>query len=785
MLVTSALPYVNADIHLGYMVETIQTDIWVRFQRLRGHRCLYVCADDTHGTATMIRARREGRTEAELLAEVQEAHERDLRDFGISLDNFGSTHSPESEKLCGEIWAKIRAAGLVKSESVEQLFDAEEGVFLADRFVRGTCPQCGAEDQPGDNCSKCGVTYSPAELIDPKSTLSGATPEIRDAEHLFIQLEKLRPFLEEWTAGSGALQPEINNYLQGHFLAAKDEEGKTKPLKDWDISRPAPYFGFEIPDAPGNYWYVWFDAPIGYIASTQQWCDKNGGDLDDWWRSADCEVHHFIGKDITYFHTLFWPGMLKTAGFSLPTKVMVHGFLTVDGEKMSKSKGTFVNARAYLNHLDPAYLRYYYASKLSSKVDDFDLSLDDFVTKVNTDLVGKVVNLASRTAKFVQKTGLSAEYPKNHVNAMPTKVHGAHNVATTGSPPDDGLFSQAAQASKSIERHYERCDYSAAMREIMSLADRANAFIEFCKPWEIAKLSPENSASYFMSAWEKALNASRSGLAKYFKYLGTAPEFELSSNEKTPAGCASEKALQDICTIGLNLYRQIVIYLAPVLPRLAEQTGELLGDPITHWDQAQEPLVGTPVAKFQHLMQRVEPTKVQAMMDESKPEAAEASPGQPGATATGSNGASAPGADADGSPEVSEALAAALAKYDDGPEPLAAEPLAEECVFDDFMKIDLRIARVVEAGPVEGADKLLQLTLSLGGGVTRNVFAGLKKAYQPEDLVGRLVMYVANLAPRKMKFGVSTGMVAASGPGGEEVFLLSPDEGAKPGQRVH
>lgn len=689
LLVTSALPYANGPIHLGHLVEYLQTDIWVRFQKLQGNRCVYVCADDTHGTAIMIRARAEGRTEVELIADMQRQHEADFSDFLVEFDNYGSTNSPENEKLCSQLWASIREAGLVKEKEIEQLFDPEAGTFLADRFVRGTCPSCGATDQPGDNCSKCASTYTPAELVDPKSTLSGATPEVRKAAHLFIELEKLHPFLREWVEASGALQPEIANYLKGHFLGPAE---KPLELRDWDISRPAPYFGFEIPDSPGNFWYVWFDAPIGYIASTQQWCDKQGEALDDWWRSEDCEVHHFLGKDITYFHTLFWPGMLKTASFSLPTKVHIHGFLTVDGEKMSKSKGTLVNARTYLKHLDPQPLRYYYASKLSSKVDDFDLTLDDFVTKVNTDLIGKVVNLASRTAKFVQKTGLSAEYPD-----------------------DGGLFAAGAAAAKEIAAAYEACEYSQAMRLILALADKANPFVEENKPWELRK-DPEQA-----------------------------------------------QRLQDLCTIALNLYRQIAIYLAPVLPKLAEQTGELLNDPITSWDQAQTPLAGTPVAKFKHLMQRIETDKVQKMMDDSKEEAAAAA-----------------------STNEPEALAPGPAdKWNDGPEPLEAEPLAEECVYDDFTKVDLRVARVVEANHVEGANKLLQLTLSLGGGETRNVFAGIKKAYAPEDLVGRLVMYVANLAPRKMKFGVSTGMVAASGPGGEEVFLLSPDEGAKVGQRVH
>lgn len=694
LLVTSALPYANGPIHLGHLVEYLQTDIWVRFQKLQGSRCVYVCADDTHGTAIMIRARQEGRSEEALIADMQRQHEADFAQFLIEFDNYGSTHSDENRRLCGELWGAIRRAGLVKEQEVQQLFDPEAGTFLADRFVRGTCPKCGAVDQPGDNCSVCGSAYSPADLVDPKSTLSGATPELRGAAHLFIELEKLHGFLREWVDSSGALQPEIANYLKGHFLGPAE---KPLALRDWDVSRPAPYFGFEIPDAPGNFWYVWFDAPIGYLASTQQWCDRQTAEgksekLDGWWKNPECEVHHFIGKDITYFHTLFWPGMLKTAGLSLPTKVHIHGFLNVDGEKMSKSKGTFITARTYLNHLDPQALRYYFASKLSSRVDDFDLALDDFVNKVNADLVGKVVNLASRTAKFVETTGLSAEYPD-----------------------DVGLFAQAADAGAEIAAAYERCDYSHAMRLILACADRANPFVEANKPWELRK-APANS-----------------------------------------------QRAQDVCTIGLNLFRQIAIYLAPVLPKLAQQAGELLGDPITSWDQSQTPLVGTRVAKFQHLMQRVEPEKVQAMIEETK-------------EANGEPEASAPGEAAGTGPAD---------KWNDGPGPLEAEPLAPECDFDDFLKIDLRIARVVEAKHVEGADKLLQLTLSLGGGVTRNVFAGIKKAYEPEKLVGRLVMYVANLAPRKMKFGLSTGMIAASGPGGEEVFVLSPDDGAKPGQRVH
>jgi len=681
LLVTSALPYANGPIHIGHLVEYLQTDIWVRFQKLRGNECRYMCADDTHGTAIMIRARQENRSEAELITETQAEHERDFADFGIEFDNYGSTNDEENLALCESMWHAIREAGLVAEKEVEQLFDVEEGTFLADRFVRGTCPKCKTPNQPGDNCSSCGHAYNPAELIDSVSILSGTKPEVRTAKHLFIELEQLHDFLNEWTQSGGHLQPEIANYLKGHFLG--------EPLRDWDISRPAPYFGFEIPDFPGNYWYVWFDAPIGYMASTQQWCAKNGQKFDDWWRSADCEIHHFLGKDITYFHTLFWPSMLKTAGYSLPTKVHIHGFLTVGGEKMSKSKGTLVKARTYLNHLEPSFLRYFYAAKLSSKVDDIDLSLEEFVVKVNTDLVGKFVNLASRSAKFVAEMGLSAEYPD-----------------------DGGLFEDAAAAGDAIAAAYEACDTSRAMRQIMALADRANPFVEENKPWELRK------------------DAERQG------------------------------ELQDVCTVALNLFRQLAIYLQPVLPRLAEQTGELLNNSITHWDQAKTPLVGTPVAKFSHMLKRVEEKDVSAMIEESKEEEQTAS-------------------------NVDQVDAVSTDSWNDGGDALAAEPLAEECSFDEFLKVDLRVARVVEAEHVEEARKLLKLKISLGGGNYRQVFAGIKAAYEPEKLVGRLVVCVANLAPRQMKFGLSEGMVIASGPGGSEVYVLSPDEGAVPGQRVH
>ena len=679
ILVTAALPYANGPIHLGHLVEYIQTDIWARFQRLRGHEVLFVCADDTHGTAIMLRAQKEGRSEDEVIAESSEAHQRDFAGFGVSFDNYGSTHSEENRKLCGEIWQTIRDAGLVKTKEIEQLFDAEKGTFLADRFVTGTCPKCGKTDQAGDNC-ECGHTYAPVELIDPVSALSGTKPEVRNANHLFIELEQLREFLTDWTQNGDSLQPEVANYIKGQFLG--------DDLRDWDISRPAQYFGFEIPDSPGDYWYVWFDAPIGYIASTQQWCDKNGQQLDDWWKNEDCEVHHFIGKDIIYFHTLFWPGMLKTAGFNLPTKVRIHGFLTVDGEKMSKRKGTFVKAETYLKHLDPAALRYFYASKLGPRLDDIDLNLEEFQSKVDTDLVNKVVNLASRCAKFLKPTGLSAQWPD-----------------------DGGLFQQAADSADEIAQAYEDCDYNKAMRLILAAADRANPFIENAAPWVLKK----------------------------------------------EEGKAQE--LQDVCTVAINLFRQLAIFLAPVLPDLAEKTGELLGDPITSWDQAQSPLLGTQINKFKHMMKRIDPKDVQKMTEETKAD-------QDAEATTG-------------------AMSELAAKYNDSPQHLIDKPLTEECTFDDFIKVDLRVARVLQASHVEGADKLLQLTLGLGGDEQRNVFAGIKSAYDPADLEGRLVVMVANLKPRKMRFGMSEGMVcAAGGPEATEIYLLDPDDGAQPGQRV-
>jgi methionyl-tRNA synthetase len=679
ILVTSALPYVNGHIHIGHLVEHIQTNIWVRFQRLRGHEVAYFCGADTHGTATMIAARKAGKPESEIIAEQSKAHVDDLGGFDVAFDHYGSTDSPANRALVGEFWASLRRGGHVAERDVTQLFDPVAGTFLADRFVKGTCPKCRTPDQYGDSCDKCGATYAPTDLIDARSTLSGAKPELKTAKHFFVQLEAFRAFLEEWTQRAGALDPSIARWLKGAFLI----EGEA--LRDWDVSRPAPYFGFEIPDAPGHFFYVWLDAPVGYIAATKEWCDARGDDYRRWWRDPSTEIHHFIGKDIVYFHTLFWPAMLKAAGYSLPRTVRIHGMLTVDGDKMSKSKGTFIRARTYLDHLDPSYLRYYFAAKLSASADDIDLNFKELTDKVNSDLVGKVVNLASRTARFVPR--LAAAYPD-----------------------DGGLFAQGAAAAEEIAAAYEAADTARAMRLIMGLADRANEYVERAAPWAL---------------------------------------------KKDPAK-ASE--LERACTVSLNLFRQLAVYLAPVLPRLAEQAGALFGRPITGWADAAAPVVGVAIAPFARMLDRVEPAQVAAMIDASK----EAQP------------VSTPAAD---QPTTS------AAPVDDGAA-LAAEPLAATIAFEDFAKVDLRVARVLTAEEVPGAKKILKLTLSLGA-EQRTVFAGIKTAYTPAQLAGRLVVFVANLAPRQMSFGTSEGMVIAAGPGGAEIFVLSPDAGAKPGQRIH
>jgi methionyl-tRNA synthetase len=724
ILVTAALPYANGHIHLGHLVEYIQTDIWVRFQKLRGNKCIYLCADDTHGTAIMIRARQEGRSEEALIAEMKQAHERDFAGFEIQFDNYGSTNSTENREYCEKIWRGLRKyePSLILEKEVSQLFDTTAGTFLADRFVKGTCPKCGSPDQYGDSCDNCGSTYSPSDLKDPVSTISGTKPELRNAKHLFVRIEWLHGFLTEWTQNSGKweitdesdrhLQPEVANYLKGHFLG--------EPLRDWDVSRPAPYFGFEIHDSPGNFWYVWFDAPIGYMASLAEWCEKHDEEFDDWWPHGNdagrraVEIHHFIGKDITYFHTLFWPAMLHAAKFKLPTKVHIHGFLTVGGEKMSKSKGTFIRGRTYLEHLDPAYLRYYYASKLNSKVDDVDLNLDEFVLRVNSDLVGKVVNLASRTARFVHDEGLSPRrvFEMAAKDADAVSSHQLVSFIPAYAEAAD-LYKENCAAGDEIARAYETGDYGAAVRRVMQIADAANRFLDAHPPWD------------------KSL---------------------------------TEGMRQDFCTIALNFFRQIAVYLAPILPRLAEQSAELLNLPplaMWRWEDARTPLPqGGKVNKFQHMLKRVETAQVKAMIEASTEKA--------------------PGAEDEGTASG----AAKQTTYDTG-EALAAEPLAPTCTFDEFAKIDMRVARVVEAEEVKDSNKLLRLTLSLGGDEKRNVFAGIKGVYKPEDLIGRLVICCANLAPRKMKFGTSEGMVLAAGPGGKDIYILAPDSGAVPGQRVH
>jgi methionyl-tRNA synthetase len=682
LLVTSALPYANGHLHLGHMVEYIQTDVWVRAMRLAGRRVVYVCADDTHGTAIMIRARQEGRSPEAVIADMSVSHQEDFAAFGVTFDHYGSTHSDENRAFSELIWGAFVREGLVKRSRVQQLFDPVEKLFLADRFVKGTCPNCKAPDQYGDNCEKCGATYEATELGDPRSTISGAKPELAESDHLLIDIERERPWLTEITQADGFVPKEIANYLMGFFLG--------QPLHTWDVSRPAPYFGFEIPDAPGNYFYVWFDAPIGYLAATAQWAEKVGERLDDWVRSDEVDVVHVIGKDIVKFHTLFWPVMLKLGGFYVPKRVQVHGFLTVNGQKMSKRDGTFVLASTFRKHLDVSALRYFYATKLSPKVDDLDLNLDDFVQRVNAELVNKVVNLVSRTSKFLA-SGFADAYPD-----------------------DGGLFANGAAAAQEIREAYEGWDFARVTRLAMALADRANEFVDRAQPWALAKQADKG------------------------------------------------EEVRRVATIAMNLFRQIVIYLAPIVPVLADRAADLLGAPIRSFDDAKTPLTGSPVGTYQHFMKRIDPEAVTRMVEESKPQVAAA------AVAEASVPAAAPAAE---TPVDSDAA-------------LAKEPLAPVCSIDDFTKIDLRVARIVQAEAVPEAKKLLKLTVSLGGEHTRTVFAGIKAYYKAEDLVGRLVIVCANLAPRQMKFGLSEGMVLAAGAEGE-AYVLAPDSGARPGQRVH
>ena len=652
------------------MLEYIQTDMWVRFQKLRGNTCTYVCADDAHGSAIMLRAEKEGITPEQLIANVQAEHMADFADFGVNFDNFHSTHSEENRELSSAIYLALRDKGHIATRSVTQYFDPEKGMFLADRFIKGTCPKCAAVDQYGDNCEKCGATYEPTELKNPRSAISGATPVLKESKHFFFKLPDFEAMLKEWTR-SGALQDSVAN---------KIAEWLDGGLQEWDISRDAPYFGFEIPDEPGKYFYVWLDAPVGYMASFKNLCARRPElDFDEYWKpDSSAEVYHFIGKDIINFHALFWPAMLEGAGYRKPTALNVHGYLTVNGQKMSKSRGTFVKARTYLDHLNPEYLRYYYASKLGRGVDDLDLNLEDFVQKVNSDLVGKVVNIASRCAGFIHKGNAGV-------------------LVATDIEPE--LRASFRDALPSIAEAYEKRDFARAMREIMHLADLANAWIAEKAPWALNKQE------------------------------------------------GKQQEVQEICALGVELFRQLVILLKPVLPKLAADAEQFLNVPPLTWVDLAQPLANHQLNAFTPLMTRIEPAKVEAMIEASK-----------------------------------EDLAATNAPAGNGE--LEKDPLAAEINFDAFAAVDLRIALIEKCEFVEGADKLLRLTLDIGD-AKRNVFSGIKSAYpDPSQLEGRLTLYVANLAPRKMKFGVSEGMVLAAGPGGSEIFLLSPDAGAKPGQRV-
>ncbi|MBM7424214.1 methionine--tRNA ligase [Spongiibacter marinus] len=676
ILVTSALPYANGPLHLGHLLESIQTDIWVRFQKLRGNDCAYLCADDAHGTAIMLTAEKLGITPEEQIARVKAEHERDLGGFLIEFDNYYSTHSPECQHYSEEIYRRLEANGHIEKREITQLFDPEKQLFLADRYIKGSCPKCKTEDQYGDNCEACGATYTPAELINPRSAISGATPVEKASTHYFFKLGDFEQLLRDWTS-SEALQPQIANKLREWLDAG---------LQSWDISRDAPYFGFEIPGAPGKYFYVWLDAPIGYMASCANWCEREGRSFDDYWaKGSTAELYHFIGKDIINFHGLFWPAMLDSAGFRQPTAIYAHGFLTVNGKKMSKSRGTFIRAETYLKHLPAEYLRYYFAAKLSGAVDDIDLNLEDFTKRVNADLIGKLVNIASRSAKFVHK---------GNEGRLSSELH----------KPE--LWQQVTGAADDIATHLERRDYGKAVREIMALADATNEYFDACEPWKLAKQE---------------------------------------DGKQEAAAVASQ------C---INVFRVLVTYLAPVLPKLAEQVEQFLNIRLS-WSEEFTPLLDHKIENFKAMMARVDSDKVQAMVDDSRQ-----------------------------SIEAAKTVQKASKKPEKKAAQINDDAIADTIEFPDFAKIDLRLAKIVDAQAVEGADKLLQLTLDLGEHGQKQVFSGIKAAYSPEQLIGKLTVMVANLAPRKMRFGVSEGMVLAAGPGGDELWLLEPHEGAKPGMRV-
>jgi methionyl-tRNA synthetase len=656
ILVTHALPYANGPLHLGHIVEAVQTDIWVRFQKLRGNDCVYVCAEDSHGTPIMIRARQEGITPEALIQRSAQEHERDYADFAIGLDHFHSTHSAENRRYTDELYASLRERGVIDRRSVRQAYDEQAGMFLPDRFVRGTCPRCGTADQYGDSCENCGATYSPADLKDAVSTLSGTRPVLRDSDHLFFRLGEFEPMLREWLAGSG---------VQG-AVRAKLDDWFREGLKDWDISRDAPYFGFEIPDAPGKYFYVWFDAPIGYIGSFAALAAKRGLSFDSYWRSEqETELHHFIGKDISYFHTLFWPAVLHGAGLRRPTAVHVHGFLTVNGQKMSKTRGTNITARRYLDLLPAEPLRYYFAAKLGNGLDDIDLSLEDFTARANSDIVGKLVNIASRCAPFVERAG----------------------GRLAAALPEPALYAEFAGAAPRIAAAFETLDYAGAVRDVMQLADRANQYVDQRKPWVLIK---------------------------------------------DPA--RRDEALA-VATQAINLFRVLMMYLAPVLPAIASRASAWLGaDALQRWDDVASPLLDRPLGPYPTLATRVDPAVVNRLVEPPAP-------------------------------------------------PVPATPGSPMIAIDDFAKIDLRAALVLEASRVEGSDKLLRLKLDLGS-EQRQVFSGIASSYAPETLVGRFVVMIANLAPRKMRFGVSEGMVLCASGDGSGVFLLSADSGVQPGMKI-
>lgn len=669
ILVTCALPYANGAIHLGHMLEHIQADVWVRYQRMRGHEIYFICADDAHGTPIMLKAEQLGITPEQLIASVKQEHKRDFAGFNISFDNYHSTHSPENRELSELIYQRLQNHGYIKTKIISQLFDPEKQMFLPDRFVKGTCPKCKSPDQYGDNCEVCSATYSPIELINPKSVISGATPIIKDSEHYFFDLPEFKSMLQEWIR-SGSLQEQVANKMQEWF-----ESG----LQPWDISRDAPYFGFEIPGVPGKYFYVWLDAPIGYMGSFKNYCDHRGTiSFDDFWqKDSSTELYHFIGKDIVYFHSLFWPAMLEGSDHRKPTNIFVHGYVTVDGAKMSKSRGTFIQANTYLKYLDPDCLRYYYAAKSSAAIDDIDLSLEDFVQRVNSDIVNKVVNIASRCAGFIHKRfdGKLSQYIL-----------------------DQDLYDMFIAKASIIGEHYEARELGKAIREIMALADEANRFIDEKAPWIVAKQADQ------------------------------------------------EQLLQDICSMGINLFRVIMTYLTPVIPSLSQRSEEFLNTTL-QWDTLDQPLVNHTINKFKTLFSRIEMSNIEKMIEETKTLLN---------TITQPTGA------------------------------IAEQPIADIINFDVFAKVDLRVALIKEAKLVEGSDKLLQLTLDLDGEI-RNVFSGIRSAYpDPSQLEGKLTVMVANLAPRKMRFGVSQGMVlCASGTQDNAgLYLLSPDSGAKPGMKI-